>query len=374
MIKGQKISRASKNTRILVIPLDWGLGHATRCIPIIKELLIQNLEVFIVADGNNYILLKKEFPSTVFLRYKGYEIKYSRAKKFFSLKLFLQFPKVSWRIYRENKWLKNAIKEYGIDAVISDNRFGMFTKKVPCVYMTHQLHIETGNPFSNLIAQKIHYYFIKKFDQCWVPDLELNGLAGKLSHPKKMLLNTFYIGPLSRFQSDTYPDTLFDLLISISGPEPQRTIFENTIIAQLENFDGKAIFVRGLPSGNKQLQNFNHVQIYNHLPAKELNEMIIKSKMIISRSGYTTIMDLAALKKKAILVPTPGQSEQQYLAGYLSSKGYFFAVDQDNFNLEKVLKDSMKFNYRSFNFPHEMYKKTVREFVLSIKSRKFATQ
>lgn len=374
MIKGQKISRASKNTRILVIPLDWGLGHATRCIPIIKELLIQNLEVFIVADGNNYILLKKEFPSTVFLRYKGYEIKYSRAKKFFSLKLFLQFPKVSWRIYRENKWLKNAIKEYGIDAVISDNRFGMFTKKVPCVYMTHQLHIETGNPFSNLIAQKIHYYFIKKFDQCWVPDLELNGLAGKLSHPKKMLLNTFYIGPLSRFQSDTYPDTLFDLLISISGPEPQRTIFENTIIAQLENFDGKAIFVRGLPSGKKQLQNFNHVQIYNHLPAKELNEMIIKSKMIISRSGYTTIMDLAALKKKAILVPTPGQSEQQYLAGYLSSKGYFFAVDQDNFNLEKVLKDSMKFNYRSFNFPHEMYKKTVREFVLSIKSRKFATQ
>ncbi|HEY5391223.1 MAG TPA: glycosyl transferase family 28, partial [Hanamia sp.] len=199
MIKGQKISPASKNTRILVIPLDWGLGHATRCIPIIKELILQNIEVFIVADGNNYILLKREFPSTVFLRYKGYEIKYSRAKRFFLLKLFLQFPKVSWRVYHENKWLKKVIKKYSINAVISDNRFGMFTKKIPCVYITHQLHIETGNQFSDLIAQKIHYYFIKKFDQCWVPDLEINGLAGKLSHPKKMLPNIIYIGPLSRF-------------------------------------------------------------------------------------------------------------------------------------------------------------------------------
>jgi len=374
LIKGQKISPASKNTRILVIPLDWGLGHATRCIPIIKELILQNIAVFIVADGNNYILLKREFPSTVFLRYKGYEIKYSRDKKFFSLKLFLQFPKVSWRIYRENKWLKNVIKKYSIDAVISDNRFGMFTKKIPCVYITHQLHIETGNQFSDLIAQKIHYYFIKKFDQCWVPDLEINGLGGKLSHPQKMPPNTSYIGPLSRFQSTTYTDTSFDLLILISGPEPQRTIFENKIVSQLKDFDGKAIFVRGLPSGDKQLPNFNRLQIYNHLPSKELNEMIIKSKMVISRSGYTTVMDLAALKKKAILVPTPGQSEQEYLADYLSSKGYFFSIDQDNFNLEKALKDSTQFNYRSFDFPHEMYKKTVREFVLSIKTRKFATQ
>ncbi len=374
MIKGQKISHASKNTRILVIPLDWGLGHATRCIPIIKELILQNIEVFIVADGSNYILLKKEFPSTVFLRYKGYEIKYSRDKKFFSLKLFLQFPKVSWRVYKENKWLRNVIKKYSIDAVISDNRFGMFTKKIPCVYITHQLHIETGNQFSNLIARKIHYYFIKKFDQCWIPDLEVNGLAGKLSHPKKMLPNTIYIGPLSRFYSSTYPDTRFDLLISISGPEPQRTIFENKILSQLKDFIGKVIFVRGLPYEEKQLPYFNQVQFYNHLPSKELNEMIINSKMIIGRSGYTTVMDLAALKKKAILVPTPGQSEQEYLANYLSSKGYFFSIDQNIFNLEKVLKDSIHFNYRSFDFPHEMYKKTVREFVLSIKSRKFATQ
>lgn len=374
MIKGQKISPISKYTRILVIPLDWGLGHATRCIPIIKELILQNIEVFIVAEGNNYILLKREFPSTVFLRYKGYEIKYSRAKNFFSLKLFLQFPKVSWRVYLENKWLKKVIKRFSIDAVISDNRFGMFTRKIPCVYITHQLHIETGNQFSNFIAQKIHYSFIKKFDQCWVPDLEINGLAGKLSHPKKILPNIIYIGPLSRFQYTTYPENLFDLLISISGPEPQRSIFEDIIVSQLKQFHGKAIFVRGLPSGANQLQNFNLVQIYNHLPSKELNEMILRSGMLISRSGYTTVMDLAALQKRAILVPTPGQSEQEYLANYLSSKGYFFSVDQGNFDLEKVLKDSMQFNYRSFDFPREMYKKTIHEFVLSIKSRKFAAQ
>jgi uncharacterized protein (TIGR00661 family) len=374
LIKSKNFQSASKNTKIIVAPLDWGLGHATRCIPIIKELIRANIELFIVVDKTNYILLKEEFPSAVFLRYNGYKIQYSRYKKFFFLKLFLQIPKIIYRVFTENKWLKKIVREYSINAIISDNRFGMYNKKIPSVYITHQLHIETGNKLSNTIAQKIHYFFIKKYNQCWVPDLQINGLAGILSHPQKMLRNATYIGPLSRFKNIPNTQLLFDLLVSISGPEPQRTIFENKILSQLKHFSGKAIFVRGLPSATTKIENFNQIQIENHLSSQDLNRAIEQSKIVISRCGYTSVMDLSALKKKAILVPTPGQSEQEYLAKYLYAKKYFFAVEQDQFYLEEVLKKAAEFNFRPFDFPADEYKKTTDEFVLSIKSMKFAPQ
>lgn len=374
MIKSKNFNSIGKNTRILIAPLDWGLGHATRCIPIIKELIRLNATVFIVADKKNLILLKEEFPSSVFLRYKGYEIQYSHHKIFFLPKLFLQIPRIILRIFYEKKWLKNAIQKYSIDGVISDNRFGMYNKKIPCIYITHQLHIETGKKFSDKLAQKIHYFFIKKYTQCWVPDFKINGLAGRLSHPQKNLPNVVYIGALSRFQKIADSEICFDLFISISGPEPQRTIFENDILIQLKNFSEKAIFVRGLPSEATKIENFNQVQILNHLPSQQLNLLIEQSKIVISRSGYTSIMDLAALKKKAILVPTPGQSEQEYLAGYLLAKKYFFAVEQDQFHLENVLKKAAQFDFQPVDFCGEEYKKTIHEFVLSLKSRKFAPQ
>lgn len=374
MIKAQNFISPGKTTRILIVPLDWGLGHATRCIPIIKELISLKIEVFIAADQKNLVLLKEEFPSAVFLRYKGYEIEYSRNRKFLLMKLCQQIPKIISRVYKEHRWLRKTVKSYSIDAVISDNRFGMFHKKIPSVYITHQLHIETGNKFLNKVAGFIHYFFIKKYDKCWVPDLKTNGLAGTLSHPKKIPRNVEYIGPLSRFKNLAFSNTSFDVLISISGPEPQRTIFEKKILSQLQNFDEKVIFLRGLPSSANRLANFNKVQIENHLPSQDLNEAIEKSKIIICRSGYTSVMDLAALKKKAILVPTPGQTEQEYLAAYLSSKKYFFTVEQDEFYLQEVLNKAAEFPFQPLNLPGEFYKKTIREFVLSINSRKFASQ
>jgi uncharacterized protein (TIGR00661 family) len=368
-------NNSTQKYRVLVAPLDWGLGHATRCIPIIKELINLNCEVLIAANKKDYLLLKKEFPNTVFLPCKGYEIKYSRSKKYFSLQLFLQFPKIIFSIFHERRWLKKTIKLHSIDAVISDNRFGMYHKNIPSIYITHQLSIKTGNQFSEMIAQKIHNYFIKKYSACWVPDEKTNGLAGQLSHPKKIPGNVFYIGPLSRFKPIKNPEKIYDLLITISGPEPQRSIFEKIIIHQLKEFSGKALVIRGIPTEENFYSSLNDsVTIVNHLPADELNKVIEQSKIVISRSGYTTIMDLAALRKKAVLIPTPGQTEQEYLANYLSEKKYFFTVKQNDFSLKETLEKFSSFPFQVFNFSNEEYKKTITEFVLSLKSRNFANQ
>lgn len=361
--------------RILVAPLDWGLGHATRCIPIIRELIILECVVFIVADRNTFTLLEKEFPSIVFLRFKGYEIEYSRTGKFFHLKMLLQAPKVAFSVWKEHRWLKKIIKQYAIDAVISDNRFGMFSKKIPSIYITHQLCIKTGSKLTENIAQRIHYYFIKKYTHCWVPDNKENGLAGALSHPQKIPANVIYIGPLSRFISLPEVEKIYDVLISISGPEPMRSIFENKILKQLEFFLGRVLLIRGLPTEKNDLPHANgSLMIKNHLPAEDLNMAIEQSEIVIARSGYTTIMDMIALKKKAILVPTPGQTEQEYLAKYLSEKDYFFSVKEANFLIEDALENAALFQFETIDISCMEYKKTIYEFVLSLKTFNFAPQ
>ena len=375
MINGKKINTVSLKPRILIAPLDWGLGHATRCIPIINELIEQNCEVVIAAAGSSLFLLKKEFPATVFLRIGGYEIQYSRNSKWLPFTLLLQFPKIIFSIRKENAWLKKIIAEYEVDAVISDNRFGLYNKKVPSVYITHQLYIKTGNIFSEKIAQKIHDHFIKKYINCWVPDFKENGLAGELSHPVNIPSNVSYIGPLSRFEKINNITKIYNLLISLSGPEPQRTIFEKMIIAQLKTFKKKVLLVRGLPDENKTLQaDAGLIEIVNHLPAEKLNIAFQQSEMIISRSGYSTIMDLVKLEKNAILVPTPGQKEQEYLANYLMEKKYFYSVPQHNFSLETTIDHASSFPFINPASSVSSYKNVIREFVLSLKPGNFTPQ
>lgn len=367
MKKEKDFKNPKENPGILIAPLDWGLGHATRCIPIIHHLIFLGCTVYIVADKKNFFLLKKEFPEAVFLRYKGYEIKYSQKKEFLLSKLISQSPKVILRIWLEKKWLKTVVKKYSIDAVISDNRFGMHNKNVPSIYITHQLCIKTGNRFFDKIAQKIHYHFISQFTACWIPDFRKDGFAGELSHPKNLPPNSIYIGPLSRFAQLPDVEILNDLLIIISGPEPQRAIFEKDILEQIKTIKGNIFFIRGLPSENQKPENFNAVKIENHLPGEALNKLIAESKIIISRSGYTTVMDLAILHKKAILIPTPGQTEQEYLAKYLGDKKYFLAEKQDGFSIKDSVERAKNFHFRELHFAKDSYKKTITEFVESLK-------
>lgn len=375
MINCKNFNSLHHKTRILVAPLDWGLGHATRCIPIINELIYLHCEVLIAASGDSFFLLKKEFPSLVILRISSYKIKYSRNKKWLPFKLGVQVPRIIFSIWKENLWLKKIIRKYKIDAIISDNRFGLYNKHIPSVYITHQLLVKTGNIFFERVIQKIHYHFIRKYNYCWVPDCKENGLAGELSHQENKPSNISYIGPLSRFELLNDVSKVYDVLISISGPEPQRTIFEKIILSQLHNFDKKVLFVRGLPNEHQNLKTDNElIKIVNHLPAHELNNAFQQSKIIISRSGYTTIMDLAKLGKNAVLVPTPGQTEQEYLSKYLMKKNIFYAVEQKIFSLDTVYGDAAAFKFVNAKSCMDNYKKVISEFVLSLKSGNFETQ
>jgi hypothetical protein len=243
LINGKNFNSKPPKIKILVAPLDWGLGHATRCIPIINQLISQNCEVVIAASGESYFLLKKEFPYAEIIRISGYKITYSRSGRSLLFKLMLQIPGIIFSILKESFWIKKNLKKYKIDAIISDNRPGIFNYKVPSVYITHQLLIKTGNHFSEKIVQKIHYHFIKKYSYCWVPDCKQDGLAGELSHQKNKPSNVLYIGALSRFEILQEIQYKYEMLISISGPEPQRSVFVKKILFQLENLNMNIVVV-----------------------------------------------------------------------------------------------------------------------------------
>jgi uncharacterized protein (TIGR00661 family) len=369
LIKHENFNIPGNRPRVLVAPLDWGLGHATRCIPIIFKLLEQNCEVIVAAEAAGRILLQKEFPDLVFIELRGYRMQYSRNRFWMPIKLILQFPKLMYRVYAERRWLQKTVDEYKIDAVLSDNRLGLSYKKIPCIYITHQLLIKTGSRFTERIAQKIHYHFINKYNACWVPDAggEIN-LAGELSHPANLPKVTLkYLGLLSRFKK-TDVEFKYDLCIILSGPEPQRTIFEKLILNEAKDFRGNVILLRGLP-GKLLVNELNNtgLEIKNHLPVAELSTVLQQSKMIISRCGYTTVMDLVKLQKRAILVPTPGQTEQEYLAHYLHQQKLFYCAAQKNFSLQDILKNAADFHYAELTMPQKDYEAVIVDFVRALK-------
>jgi uncharacterized protein (TIGR00661 family) len=355
-----------KQPVVLVAPLDWGLGHATRCIPLIKELLACNCQVLLAAEGAGAALLQQEFPQLQCLPLAGYRIHYARQGKLLPIKMLLQAPKILYRIYTENHWLKKTVRKYQVDAVISDNRLGLYHNQIPCIYITHQLAIQTGTGYWNRVLQSIHYHFIKKFQRAWVPDTASTpGFAGQLSHPTALPANIEYIGCLSRFKKMMNAEIKYDLLVLLSGPEPQRSIFEALLLKQLKTFKGKVLLVRGLP-GKTQILQATGIDIKNHLTAQELGAAICSTNMIICRSGYTTIMDLLCLGKKAILVPTPGQTEQEYLAKYLVEKKIFYSHPQKGFSLMNSLQAAANFEYDIPVMDMAQYKTQVQQFVASL--------
>jgi uncharacterized protein (TIGR00661 family) len=360
----ENINKIAPRPRVLVAALDWGLGHATRCIPIINVLIEHNVEVILAADGPVAKLLQNEYPSIVILRLKGYEVSYSRSGFFFPVKLLLQVPQIISTIRYEKKWLRETVINEHVDAVISDNRFGLSLKKIPCVYVTHQLSIQTGNSLLDKIVQKINYRFINRFNECWVPDINTRiNLAGNLSHPVKLpLIPIKYLGVLSRCKP-VITTKKYDLLILISGPEPQRSILENILLQQLKNVGGKIAMVRGLPGSDAIMPPMDHVTFYNHLPAVSLNELIQQSETIVARCGYSTVMDLVMLKRRAILIPTPGQTEQQYLANHLLKEKLFFTCSQDGFLLQEALDTSRNFDFLFLNETGDNSKPVIEEWI-----------
>lgn len=322
------------NKNILVAPLNWGLGHATRCIPIIHALLVEGFQPVIASDGVALDLLKKEFPYLKHIHLPSYHIVYPKKGKFFLWKIVSNGHKMIYAIFSEKRATQKIVKEHQIHGVISDNRLGVFSSKVPSVFMTHQLNVMTG--IATRLSSWMHRQIIKKYKACWVPDFEGSvNLSGRLGHLKKKLSNVEYIGPLSRLRKIDLP-IRYDMMVILSGPEPQRTFLEEKLIKELQTFNGEILFVKGKIEAEQISVIQPPFTFYNFMNAEQLETAFNQSKEVLCRSGYTTVMDLAFLEKKAFFIPTPGQFEQVYLADLYEKTGIAPTCEQDDFTLDKL--------------------------------------
>ena len=327
-------TQTNLNKNILVAPLNWGLGHATRCIPVIQALVEFGFNPIIASDGMALLLLQKEFPKLKCLELPSYKIEYPEKKSNFKFKMLQNMPSVIQAMLIEKRLVKKWVSEYNLIGIISDSRIGVYSKHIPCVFITHQLNVLSGN--TTWLTGKVQSLIISKFDECWVPDSEGKpNLSGKLGHLKSSSAAIKYLGPLSRMTKTNTPPK-YKLMVLLSGPEPQRAILEEILIRQLKDYDGKMIFVKGIIEEEVKIKEFRNCTYYNFMNSKELETKMNESEMLICRSGYTTIMDLAKLQKKALLIPTPGQYEQEYLAKSLFKQNQLCCVEQEKFKIEDI--------------------------------------
>jgi uncharacterized protein (TIGR00661 family) len=332
-----------KNTRkVLIAPLDWGVGHCTRCVPLIKHLVSKGYSVLVAGNSWQQIFFQSEIEDVDYINLEGYNVTYAETGIGLAVKILKQIPQILSSIKREHIWLKQIIKDHQIDLVISDNRYGLYSKNIPCFFMTHQLYIQM--PILGKLINGINHRFIKRFTECWVPDNEgdLN-LSGKLSHPS-INKNVKYIGPLSRlnkllYQKKVTPNTI---LLILSGPEPQRSILANKVIKALKN-SHYSLKIAG--ANHLSSNDFEHVNFLNNLNTNDLIQAMSTAEIIIARSGYSTLLDLAALQQRAIIIPTPGQTEQVYLMQYQCKiLQWHYGVLQDAFSIKDI------YNFKSSNW------------------------
>jgi hypothetical protein len=331
----------NKGRNILICPLEWGLGHAARMIPLARKLQEMNNNIFIGSGEEHLALFRSELQNIECIHFPGFKPGYSRYFPQYMI-LLLKTPLLLYHIILEHHRLKKIVRDHAIDIVISDNRFGLWHSKVTSAYVTHMPRIPFPGPFRmfEFAGVLLHRAIIRKYSLCFIPDLpgDLN-ISGRLSHGLKLPDNVRYAGILSRFNSagESLPDNMFDFqhnTVILSGPEPQREILKQKLVTLLKDQDITTVILEGRPAEMREVERFGNIHFYSHLPAKEMQKMITMSKTIISRSGYTTIMDLIGLNCSALLIPTPGQTEQEYLAAYLAGKGWFKMVTQGRLNSE----------------------------------------
>ncbi len=341
-----------RNSRknILVAPLNWGLGHATRCIPIIRELKKNGFNPIIASDGIALDLLTKEFPDLICLELPSHNIKYSKKNASLKLNLIKNSPRIIKTFFSEKKLVKKWVSEYNLVGIISDNRLGVRNNKIKSVYITHQLNILSGN--TTWISSKIHQFFIRKFDECWIPDFKkfpnFSGFLGHVNKVKSKKFNLKYIGILSRFEKQNIP-IKYDLMVVLSGLEPQRSILEKKMIFELENYTGNVIFVKGIIEPEQIQERVGNIIFYNFMQSNQLEKTLNESEIVVCRSGYSTIMDLAKLEKKAFFIPTPGQFEQEYLAKKFKQNGLIPYQKQNYFTIDNLNEGILYKGFSNFN-------------------------
>ena len=349
---------------ILVCPLDWGLGHATRMVPVIQLLLDKGAKVIIGADHRPLSFLMQRFPDCEFVKLPGFTPVYPKDGSM-ALVMLKSFPQMRAAAHKAHELLQKIIAEKQVDIVISDNRYELHSEKARSIFVTHQLDIATPGitaPAKPIIRGIIKQY-IRKYDELWIPDFEEEpNLSGKLSHIKNMPVSHYhFIGPLSRFSLvNAEPRTeKTEILALLSGPEPQRTLLEDLLIRQIAASGKKAVILQGKPEETPEPQTGN-IKLLPHLPDAKLAGLIKCAGTIISRPGYSTIMDLAVLGKKAVFIPTPGQTEQKYLAERFKNKKIFYSEPQKSFDLHRALKEQEKYKGLSMDLHFGGLKERIR--------------
>ena len=356
---------------VLIAPLDWGLGHATRCIPIIAALQALGYRVTIATDGPHEIILREAFPGLDFLTLKGYGIRYSKKAEGFAFKMLVQIPRILYNIFREFWWLHKTSRQQHFDLIISDNRLGFFHFKTPSIFITHQLNLQTPFVWTTHLLQWMQYTWFKLFyAMVWVPDMQGDqSLSGILGNPtRKPSTPLWYMNLLSRLQefaTSTRVEKPANLFLAIvSGPEPQRSIFQELVWREGNQMQVPFQIIAGTANLPDNQAVSATGSIIPHLGGPALAQAIQNCSYIISRGGYTSLMELIPFDKKLILVPTPGQTEQEYLARRWQENGWAIAYDQTVFHLETALKAAANFNYQPIpfkSFTKEALKETLKQ-------------
>ncbi len=334
--------------RVLVTPLDWGLGHATRCIPVIRLLLKYSCKVYIAGSGDSLLLLQKEFPELPAFTLPAYKPEYpSQGSMVF--KMAMQLPRFLRVIRAEHRAVEEIVAREQIDIVISDNRYGCWSSQAKSIFITHQSNILMPARFGWLASwvRNANHRMMRKFSVCWIPDRPgEDSIAGDL-----ISFGTFddtishaYIGPLSRFIPSGNRTKEYDLLCVFSGPEPQRSILENIVVRQVNRTTLKTLMVRGLPGNIPAVPLDTHATVVPFMNSEALQRAIESSACILARSGFSTVMDLTRLGGHVIFIPTPGQTEQEYLAQRLMQKGIAYATTQSIFDLPTALEKAKQLN------------------------------
>jgi hypothetical protein len=363
----------SQPKQILIAPLDWGLGHTARCIPIIRYIRSLGHNPIVACNASQRSFIEETFGFIDIIYLDGYNITYSKWNKWGQIGLLSQLRGIYNTISREHKWLMQLSDNMQLDGVISDNRYGLHHPAIPSVIMTHQLLVQSGaGAFTDRLIQKLHYKYLGHFHATWVVDIPgVPNLAGKLSHPAILPKQTKYTGPLSRFENAANIGDVpisGHLLILLSGPEPQRSILSKLLWKQALHYNGKVIFIEGSDSAVSPSTIPSHIAYYKRLTDETLAPLLQDAGMIICRSGYSTLMDLAALRKKAMLIPTPGQTEQEYLGKYLQEQGMFYCCKQQGFDLNRSLKDASQFPYHfpELSTAYNNYKTVIDEWIQTL--------
>jgi predicted glycosyltransferase len=332
--------------KVFYAVLDMGLGHATRSLPIIKEFVHRKWEIWIGSTGRSLAFLKEELPGVSLVEIPGYGISYSHGQ-FLLPKLISQIPKLLYRIRKERKLCSQIVEKFWPDLIISDHCYGMYDSRIPSYFLSHQVYFALPRNLQMLsrLVSRFNFGYHGHYQQVLVPDVPGDGgglLSGQLSLLPDPDPKYQFIGILSSIKRQEVREE-FDLLVSVSGPEPQRSIFEKIVMEQIRKVPGKKIVVLGRSEENKMLVDQEDLKVYTHLPRGEMEPYFNKAALIITRPGYSTLMELAELGKKALLVPTPGQTEQQYLAEHLMEKKWFYSVNQNRISLSKDIEIAKTF-------------------------------